>query len=85
MSAEAWVWRKAWKLTRGSPSDLHADRHSQLNWVRVPECAEILEISRTTAYAAARAGDIPTIKVGGRLLVPVAGLKRKLGVNQNMI
>jgi excisionase family DNA binding protein len=47
--------------------------------VRVPECAEILEISRTTAYAAARAGDIPTIKVGGRLLVPVAGLKRKLG------
>lgn len=48
--------------------------------VRIPECAEILDISRTTAYVAARAGDIPTIKVGGRLLVPVAGLKKKLGV-----
>lgn len=48
--------------------------------VRVPECAEILDISRTTAYVAARAGDIPTIKVGGRLLVPVAGLKKKLGI-----
>jgi excisionase family DNA binding protein len=54
------------------------------NWrdrvtVRVPECAEILDVSRTTAYVAARAGDIPTIRVGGRLLVPVAGLKKKLG------
>jgi excisionase family DNA binding protein len=48
--------------------------------VRVPECAEILDISRTTAYIAARAGDIPTIKVGGRLRVPVAGLKKKLGL-----
>jgi excisionase family DNA binding protein len=48
--------------------------------VRVPECAEILDISRTTAYDAARAGDIPTVKIGGRLLVPVAGLKKKLGL-----
>jgi excisionase family DNA binding protein len=48
--------------------------------IRVPECAKILDISRTTAYVAVRAGDIPTIKVGGRLLVPVAGLKKKLGV-----
>jgi hypothetical protein len=48
--------------------------------IRVPEAAEILEISRTAAYDAARLGDIPTIKVGGRLLVPVAGFKKKLGV-----
>jgi excisionase family DNA binding protein len=47
--------------------------------IRIPEVAEILEISRTAAYDAARAGDIPTIKVGGRLLVPVAGFKKKLG------
>jgi hypothetical protein len=48
--------------------------------IRIPECAELLDISRTAAYDAARAGDIPTIKVGGRLLVSVAGLKKKLGI-----
>jgi excisionase family DNA binding protein len=48
--------------------------------IRLPECAEVLGISRTAAYDAARAGDIPTFKVGSRFLVPVAGLKKKLGM-----
>ena len=48
--------------------------------IRIPECAEILDISRTAAYDAARAGDIPAFKVNGRYLVPVAPLKKKLGL-----
>jgi excisionase family DNA binding protein len=48
--------------------------------LRIPECAEILDISRTVAYDLARAGDIPTIKLGSRYRVPVAGFKQKFGL-----
>jgi excisionase family DNA binding protein len=44
----------------------------------VPEAGEKLGLSRDTSYRAARAGDIPTIKIGGRLLVPVARFERLL-------
>jgi excisionase family DNA binding protein len=36
----------------------------------VPEVAKILGIGRNTAYEICRNGDIPTIKIGGRVLVP---------------
>ncbi len=45
----------------------------------VPEAAAVLGIGRNSAYEAARRGDIPTIKIGARLLVPVAQLRRKVG------
>jgi excisionase family DNA binding protein len=44
----------------------------------VPEAAEVLGVSRNSAYAAARSGDLPTIRIGRRLLVPVDALERKL-------
>ncbi len=40
----------------------------------VPEAGEYLGISRGSAYKAAETGEIPTIRVGKRLLVPVARL-----------
>jgi excisionase family DNA binding protein len=46
----------------------------------VPEAGQLLGIGRTTAYDAARAGQIPTVKIGKRLLVPVAALERLLAV-----
>jgi len=66
-------------------AEKHTKRTKSKDWrervtIRLPECAEILDISQTAAYDAARAGDIPTIKVGGRFLVPVAPLKKKLGI-----
>ena len=36
----------------------------------VPEAAERLGIGRNSGYEAARTGQIPTIKIGGRVLVP---------------
>ena len=36
----------------------------------VPEVAKILGIGRNTAYEICRNGEIPTIKIGGRVLVP---------------
>ena len=44
----------------------------------VPEAGKLLGIGRSTAFKAAREGEIPTIKIGKRLLVPVAALDRKL-------
>ena len=45
----------------------------------VVEAARRLGIGRNQAYQAARTGEIPTIKIGKRLLVPRAALLRLLG------
>ena len=44
----------------------------------VPEAGEWLGIGRNAAYEAARRGEIPTIKIGRLLRVPVVALERKL-------
>jgi excisionase family DNA binding protein len=46
----------------------------------VPEAGKLLGIGRNAAYEAARRGDIPTIKIGKRVVVPTALLKRMLGL-----
>ena len=45
----------------------------------VPEAGLVLGLGRGPAYEAARRGDLPTIRIGRRLLVPVAALARMLG------
>lgn len=45
----------------------------------VPEVAKLMRISRDSAYRAAREGQIPTLKIGRRLIVPTAQLARLLG------
>ncbi len=49
--------------------------------VSVPEAGEFLGIGRATAYEAAKAGDLPTIRLGKRLVVPTAALRRMLGLD----
>lgn len=44
----------------------------------VPEAGKILGIGRSVAYEAARSGQIPTIRVGRRILVPRFALERLL-------
>ncbi len=44
----------------------------------VPEAGKVLGIGRNAAYEAARKGQIPTIRVGKRVLVPRAALERFL-------
>ena len=46
----------------------------------VGEAAAMLGVSRGVGYEAARRGDLPTIRLGRRLLVPKAVLDRMLGV-----
>ncbi len=45
----------------------------------VPEAGDLVGISRGSAYEAARRGEIPTIRLGGRLVVPKAKLLQMLG------
>ncbi len=44
----------------------------------VPEAAKILGIGRTAAYQAVKTGEIPAVRIGRRLLVPVMALERLL-------
>ena len=44
----------------------------------VDEAAKLLRIGRNHAYDAAKAGELPTIKIGKRILVPRAALERML-------
>jgi excisionase family DNA binding protein len=50
--------------------------------ITVPEAAELLGISRESAYKAAKAGELPTVSLGRRRLVPVARLHALLGIDE---
>ncbi len=49
----------------------------------VEEAAKLLGISRAFAYESVRRGDIPSIKIGRRVLVPKAQLYRLVGVTDD--
>jgi len=49
--------------------------------VTVGEAAAILRISRGAAYEAVKRSEIPSIRIGRRLLVPAAALERMLAGN----
>ena len=44
----------------------------------VEEVAEVLKISRPSAYQAVKKGEIPVIRIGRRLIVPVSALDKML-------
>jgi excisionase family DNA binding protein len=48
--------------------------------LRIEEAAKILGIARNTAYDAAKNGQLPTIKIGKRLLVPRIAIERMLSL-----
>ena len=45
----------------------------------IMEVSRILRLSRNATYEGVWSGDIPSVKVGKRILIPVAGLKAMLG------
>jgi hypothetical protein len=48
----------------------------------VEEAGKILGLSRASSFAAANRGDIPTIRIGKRLIVPRRGLEKLLGADE---
>jgi excisionase family DNA binding protein len=57
---------------------LHGQQQRRLT-LTVEEAAERLGISRAHAYEAVREGEIPSIRIGRRILVPIAALDKLLG------
>jgi Helix-turn-helix domain len=47
----------------------------------VPAAGAILGVGRTLAYEAARRGDIPSIRIGNRVVVPTRSLLAMLGIS----
>ena len=56
------------------------DNTEQKGTYSIPEAAKFLGIGRNAAYEAVRKGQIPTIRIGRRLLVPKAALQRMLEI-----
>ncbi len=47
----------------------------------IDEAGQLLGISRSAAYAAAKSGDLPTLRIGRRFVVPTAELRRMLRID----
>lgn len=45
----------------------------------VPEAAQLLRVSRNQGYELARRGEIPVIKLGNRIRVPIVKFHEKFG------
>lgn len=57
--------------------------HTECLTYSVIETAKILGISKTHAYEAAQRGEIPSIKIGTRRVVPKAALQALLNQSSN--
>jgi hypothetical protein len=65
------------KTLKGYPMTTSDDETPKT--LTVPEAGKLyFGIAKNAAYAAARCGQIPTIRIGGRLRVPVVALERML-------
>ncbi len=51
----------------------------------VDEAAKVLKVSRNSAYEGVKTGDIPSMRVGKRILVLWGPFMRKLGVEETEV
>jgi excisionase family DNA binding protein len=51
--------------------------------ITVDEAATILGCSRGTAYALVRSGQLPSLRLGRRIVIPTAGLRRYLSIDSS--
>ena len=63
-------------------TDEQQHQHQQVRLgLTVVEAAKVLGISRSLAYQLAASGDLPTVRLGRRLVVPRKALERLLEVD----
>jgi excisionase family DNA binding protein len=55
---------------------------AQCPTISVPTAGRYLGLSVPSAYKAAKSGQIPTIRIGGRLLVSTAQFRRLVGLDE---
>lgn len=74
--AETWAVTATVEPTR--EPELSKDWRS-MGALSIPEAGQALGVGRSLAFDLARRGDLPTIRLGRRRVVPVAALRRMLG------
>ena len=57
---------------------LSNNQHPERRTLTVDEAAAVLGISRTSAYEAVRRGEVPSIRIGRRVLISVNALEEML-------
>ena len=62
-------------------TSLHLDQLASRATITIEQTAQLLGLGRTAAYDAARRGELPTRRLGRRLLVPVPALLAWLEAN----
>jgi excisionase family DNA binding protein len=62
-------------------TSLRIDQLADRATITIEQTAQLLGLGRTAAYDAARRGDLPTRRLGRRLLVPVPALLTWLEAN----
>ncbi len=76
MTAEARLSRAARGSERSAP---HTTIDALPEIVTVPEAAQFLRVAKSTLYAAVKAGQVPSLSLGRRVLIARATLCRILG------
>jgi excisionase family DNA binding protein len=66
------------KASAAAPSGVLARKWDDRSTFTVEETAEILGLGRWAAYKAANNGDLPVVRIGGRLIVPRHALEQLL-------
>lgn len=67
-----------WNTSNGTRLDRKYHTMEERKTYTVEEAAERLGISRNSAYEAVRRGEIPSLRIGRRVLIPRAALERML-------
>lgn len=66
---------------RNSAASALPDPETQPTVPLWPTAGQAIGLGRNATYAAAERGDIPTIRIRGRIVVPTAPLRRMLGLD----
>lgn len=72
-------------MNRRSATTPHLPDPSSEPTLSVDRAAAILGIGRDTAYLCVRSGEIPSIRLRGRIRVPTAALAAMLGIDTQPI
>jgi excisionase family DNA binding protein len=67
----------------GSPRQRHLDPLETPLLVSVPEAARLLGVGTTFGWAMVRNGEIPSVRLGRRVLVPRAALEQLAGAHRD--
>lgn len=62
----------------GKVRNLSPETEARIRTISVPEAGRALGLGRNGSYAAAERGDMPSIRIGRRLRVPLVALEKLL-------